>query len=100
MYFLLKFFDRYTWVKRLSFLGKLDAEQIAFEKFVLDTRYTLNLLFLTVGVSVIGLVVYVFVAWLLRSYELKIFVGLVKRFLSKSTALREPITGPDADSIS
>ena len=108
MYFLLKFFDRYTWVKRLSFLERIDAESIAFEKFVLDTRYTLNLLFLTVAVGFIGFIVYIFVSWILKSQELKVFVGLARKFTLKSTAFlsgasmppkeQEPITSTDSDS--
>ena len=108
MYFLLKFFDRYTWVKRLSFLERIDAESIAFEKFVLDTRYTLNLLFLTVAVGLIGFIVYIFVSWILKSQELKVFVSLARKFTLKSTAFlsgasmppkeQEPITSTDSDS--
>ncbi len=104
MYFLLKFFDRYTWVKRLSFLGGVAAESIAFEKFVLDTRYTLNLLFLTASVGIVGFLVYILVAWILRSGELVTFINLLKKFTSSvvvsSPKEQEPITGSDTDTSS
>src|SRR4029079_19588228 len=55
MYFLLKLFDRSVWVKQLSFLGQVDiSNNIPFELFVLDTRYTINLLILTIFVMVSG----------------------------------------------
>lgn len=81
MFFILKFFDRSVWVKRLSFLGKLDGKNIPFEKFVLDTRFTGNLLILTFFVIAIGGVVYYFMSVLLRSKELDYFIGLVRRMM-------------------
>ena len=63
------------------FLDKVSIDnEIAFDKFVLDTRYTLNLIILVVGVSLIGFLVYILVSWLLKSQELKIFVKLIKKF--------------------
>src|SRR3972149_11531965 len=57
MYFMLKFFDRSVWVKELSFLGRIDADKyIPFQRFVLDTRYTANLLILTMFVLLTGAV--------------------------------------------
>lgn len=85
MYLLLKFFDKYAWIKRLSFLGKIDFDQIHFEKFVLDTSYTINLLILTVMVCLVGLSLYVFMVWLLGVPELKTFAGLYKRISSSPT---------------
>jgi len=86
MYFLLKIFDKSVWVKKLSFLGKLDVgKNIPFEKFVLDTRLTFNLLVLTTFVIVVGAIVYYLVSLVLRSKELKYFSGLVKRMLKTKT---------------
>jgi putative peptidoglycan lipid II flippase len=81
MFFILKVFDRSVWVKRLSFLGKLDGRVVPFEKFVLDTRYTVNLLILTVFVILVGSAVYFLVSWLLKSRELAYFINLAKRML-------------------
>ncbi len=73
MFFILKFFDRSVWVKRLSFIGGLDLANLPFEKFVLDTRYTLNLLILTAVVSLIGMGVYIICLVIMRSKELQSF---------------------------
>ncbi|OGM77462.1 murein biosynthesis integral membrane protein MurJ [Candidatus Woesebacteria bacterium RIFOXYA1_FULL_43_9] len=81
MFLLIKLFDRSVWVKRLSFIAFLD-ENIPFEKFVLDTRFTQNLLILTVLVSLIGGVVYLAVSWLLKVRELSSFQKLIKRLLT------------------
>ncbi len=86
MYFILKIFDKSAWVKKLSFLGKLDAgRNIPFEKFVLDTKFTINLLALTIFVIVVGIITYYLISLILRSEELKYFSGLVKRMLKSRT---------------
>lgn len=78
MYFILKFFDRSVWIKKLSFIGNID---IPFEKFVLDTRYAGNLLLLTAVVGLIGVVVYILILKILKSKELDTFIELFKRML-------------------
>lgn len=84
MYFLLKIFDKSVWVKRLSFLGKIEsARYFPFEKFVLDTRYTVNLLILTFIVSMVGLSVYLGVSVLLKNREVFTLLSLVKRVFVK-----------------
>jgi putative peptidoglycan lipid II flippase len=84
MFVLLRFFDRYTWIKRLSFLGKLEiSKNIKFENFVLDTRYTINLLALTFFVSLIGVLVYLFISFLLKTKELYTFTALTKRIFGR-----------------
>lgn len=84
MFFILKIFDRSVWVKRLSFLTQLEStKNLPFEKFVLDTRYTVNLLILTGVVSLIGIVIYIITSAILRSDELGIFLNLLKRTLVK-----------------
>lgn len=84
MFFILKFFDRSVWVKRLSFLGKVEAIKfIPFERFVLDTRYTLNLLILTVMVAVIGGAVYLVSSMVLKSEELLAFLKILKKTFVK-----------------
>lgn len=71
MFYLLKFFDK--WAIKLP-------KPIAFENFVLDTRYTLNLIILTILVALAGLGVYLLVSIILKSRELyEIFDSLKKR---------------------
>jgi len=83
-FFLLKIFDRSVWVKRLSFLGAIESTKvIAFEKFVLDTRYTVNLLILTLLVSLVGVFIYLGLSVILKNREFYTFVGLVRRILVK-----------------
>jgi len=101
MFFMLRFFDRYTWVKRLTFLSKIDG--INFQKFVLDTRYTVNLFVLTLFVSLFGLSVYILVSVILKSQEVWTFFNLlqrifVKRVLGKVPAKeQESVTPPTTD---
>lgn len=85
MYVVLKIFDKSVWVKRLSFLGKIDATQyLPFESFVLDTRYTFNLVILTLLVSAVGLSVYLGISILLKTQEVFILFNLIKRiFVSR-----------------
>lgn len=78
MYFMLKFFDKSVWIKKLSFISNLD---LPFEKFVLDTRYAGNLLILTIIVGIIGTSVYLIILKLFKSTELETFVNLFKRML-------------------
>lgn len=99
MYFLLKIFDRSVWVKRLSFLGKLDAtKNLPFENFVLDTRYTTNLLILTFMVALIGGVTYIVLSIILRSDEVWVFFRIARRLFVKHKVSpipereQEPIT--------
>jgi len=92
MYFLLKIFDRSVWVKKLSFLGKIEGlENINFERFVLDTRYTGNLLILTIFVFAVGSLVYLILSLMLKSEELKYFLGLIKRSLSNIGFIKFPV---------
>lgn len=81
MYFLLKFFDKYAWIKRLSFLGSDIVKNIPFEKFVLDTRYTINILILTAIVSAVGTLIYLGVTILLKTEEVISYFNLIKRFV-------------------
>lgn len=106
MYFILKIFDRSVWIKRLSFLGRFDMVRgIPFESFVLDTRYTLNLLILTVFVVVVGVIVYLATSILLKSREVWYFFNLVSRVVKRKvepipTKETEPVTPPPSDTSS
>ena len=96
MFFLLKVFDRSVWVKRLSFLGKIESTKyLPFENFVLDTRYTLNLLALTILVSTVGLLVYLGTAGILRSQELIVFKNLLRRIFIKRKVAPIPEKEPE-----
>lgn len=84
MFFLLKIFDRSVWVKRLSFLGKIESSKyIDFERFVLDTRYTVNLLILTIVVSAVGGLVYLALSVILKNSEVYTFANLARRVFIK-----------------
>lgn len=78
MFFILKFFDKSVWIKKLSFISNLS---LPFDKFVLDTRYAGNLLILTIIVGIIGVSVYLIILKLFKSTELETFVNLFKRML-------------------
>jgi len=94
MFFFLKFFDRSVWVKRLSFLGQIEATKvIPFEKFVLDTRYTANLIILTALVSLVGLGVYLSINILFGSKEVWEFVALLKGIFVKHKVVSIPKEG-------
>ncbi|OGM11728.1 murein biosynthesis integral membrane protein MurJ [Candidatus Woesebacteria bacterium RBG_16_34_12] len=105
MFVMLKLFDRSVWVKRLSFLGLIEGtENIRFEKFVLDTRFTINLLVLTLIVSFIGMVVYLGLSILLRSNEVWTFFNLIKRILIKHKVSpipeeQEPVVPTPTDTV-
>ncbi|MBI2268004.1 MAG: murein biosynthesis integral membrane protein MurJ [Candidatus Blackburnbacteria bacterium] len=80
MFFLLKVMDRAAWDKKLSFLGQLGlAPPTTFDKFVLDTRYTVNLVILTFLVGLVGLGIYVAVAHVLGVRELGPVLKVVRR---------------------
>jgi putative peptidoglycan lipid II flippase len=82
MYFLLKFFDRSVWVKQLSFLSNASS-LLPFEKFVLDTRYTVNLLILTVITLLIGASVYLIFSFIFNIEEAHYFLKVAKKLLQK-----------------
>lgn len=79
MFFLLKIFDRSAWDKKLSFLGRFGLRlPTTFEYFVLDTRYTINLITLTLIVGSVGVFTYLFLAYLLKIEALKKIIKLKK----------------------
>jgi len=90
MYILLKIFDRSAWDKRLSFLGYLTLPE-RFECFVLDTRYTINLVILTIAVATAGTVIYLLVAKLLGVNEVSLIGALWRRLprLAKTAPPRQ-----------
>ncbi|MEX1061574.1 MAG: murein biosynthesis integral membrane protein MurJ [Patescibacteria group bacterium] len=77
MYVFLKLLDRSAWDRQLSFLGKLALPE-EWSVFVLDTRYTVNLIVLTAAVAVLGALVYLGICNLLKVEEVKL-VGQVWR---------------------
>lgn len=93
MFFALKVFDRSVWVQKITILGSLVPDGIAFEKFVLDTRYTVNLIILTIFVGLLGLGIYILLCWLSRSEELSALTRLIgRRRVTISPAKEEPLT--------
>lgn len=99
MYFMLKIFDKSVWVKRLSFLNGLDATRVfPFEKFVLDTRYTGNLIILTLITFFVGILIYILLSLLFKIEEAHYFLNLAKKIVIKKalppipTKEQEPIT--------
>lgn len=100
MYVLIKLFDRSVWLKRLSFLTDIKVlKDLNFESFVIDTRYTGNLIILTTVTAITGGLVYLGVSYVLRSQELYDFIALVKkRKFSVETPEDEPLTTTSSDS--
>ena len=97
MYFLLKFFDRSVWIKRISFIPTLEAtKSLHFDSFVLDTRYTINLLILTVFVAIIGAVIYIFLSLVFKSDQVWNFFSMVKRLLGRKVY---PVPSKETESI-
>lgn len=98
MYIPLKLFDRSVWIKRLSFLTEMGTiKDMPFDKFVLDTRYTINLIFLTLLVSIIGLVVYILIALLLKTKEVHSLFRLVRRLVIRKRI--NPLSRRDKDLV-
>lgn len=95
MYFFLKFLDKSVWEQR----GINTALLIPFDKLILDTRYTVNLIVLTVVAGAVGLTSYVVTSYLLRSSELSAFIEVVKRnrMLLRITGKMEPVTETPPD---
>ena len=91
MFFMLKIFDKSVWVKRLSFLGAVDATRtFPFEKFVLDTRYTGNVIILTLMTFIVGILIYILLCLLFRVDEVKYFLNLAKRIAVKKAMPQIP----------
>lgn len=104
MFFLIKIFDRSVWVKQLSFLsGKPLTSYFPFESFVLDTRYTVNVLILTVMVFIIGAFIYIGLSLALRIEETRYFLNVVKKFIARKALPgipekeQEPVSPPTTD---
>lgn len=99
MFVLLKLLDRSAWDKKLSFLGELGlALPTTFDRFVLDTRYTVNLIVLTVVVAVIGLVAYLLTTWFLGVRELELVIKAFKK-VPLFTPLKNIFPGTSTDSV-
>lgn len=80
MFILLKLLDRSAWDKKLSFLGQIGIGlPTTLDKFILDTHYTTNVIFLTLVVAGVGFVVYILLAYLLKIEELKIVYRALRR---------------------
>jgi len=92
MFFFLKILDRSAWDKKLSFLGKFGlALPVTFDRFVLDTRYTVNLIYLTIIVCLIGLAVYIFMIGVFKIPEIKIFARLLTK-ITRPKIISPPVS--------
>lgn len=102
MFILLKILDRSAWDRKLSFLGQLGLGlPTTFDRFVLDTRYTINLILLTFLVALVGLLVYLLITYLLRVEELGVFLRSLRKIsieklprFVKPAAKEEPLAPP------
>jgi putative peptidoglycan lipid II flippase len=98
MFFFLKILDRSVWSKQLSFLGRLGVTlPTNFERFVFDTRYTINVILLTGLVGLLGAGVYLLLAKILRIKESLVLVKFISRLKPLLSRFRiakekEPIT--------
>jgi putative peptidoglycan lipid II flippase len=98
MYFLLKFFDKSVWIKRLGLLGQIEGiRSLNFERFVLDTRYTLNLLILTLVVSFIGAVIYLVISFILKNDQLWTFVNLIQKVVLRRKV--DPVPDEETETV-
>jgi hypothetical protein len=77
MFFLIKFFDKWYWLKQTT--------SIPFEKFVLDTSYSLNVLILTVMSFLIGMIVYIALSLIFNIEEARYFLAVAKRFIIRKS---------------
>jgi putative peptidoglycan lipid II flippase len=76
---LLKLLDRSAVDKNLWFLGVLGLRlPTTFDKFLLDTHYTINVIILTFGAGVVGLILYLFLCYILQVEELRIVARAFK----------------------
>jgi putative peptidoglycan lipid II flippase len=84
MFFMLKIFDKSVWVKKLSFLSGVDAARtFPLEKFMLDTRYTGNVIILTGMTFLIGAIIYTLLSLLFRIDEASYFLSAAKKLIVK-----------------
>jgi hypothetical protein len=103
MFFMLKIFDKSVWVKRLSFLSGVEvAKTFPFERFMLDTRYTGNVIILTGMTFLVGAIIYTLLSLLFKIPEARYFLRVARRVITKRTLPplppkeQEPIT-PSTD---
>ena len=95
MFILLKILDRSVWDKKLSFLGQIGLGlPTTFDKFVLDTRYTLNLILITAFVAFVGAAIYLLISYLLKVEELNLIIKAFKK-LSLSRFMQGPKAEPE-----
>lgn len=104
MYILLKVLDRSAWDQKLSFLKHIGFSlPTTFDRFVLDTRYTINLIAVTFLVALFGFCLYLVLSYLFKIEELQFVVRALRKvsrnrlpaFLKETeTKSAEPIAPP------
>jgi putative peptidoglycan lipid II flippase len=84
MFLILKIFDKSVWVKRLSFLSGVDVTRtFPFERFMLDTRYTGNVILLTGVTFLVGAIIYILLTLLFKVEESRYFLSVAKKVIVK-----------------
>ena len=81
MYVILKVLDRSAWDPQVSFLGRF-ALPAEWPSFILDTRYTVNLIILTFEVLLVGALVYLLLCRILKVGELQVLPQIWRRIIS------------------
>jgi len=102
MLFILKVFDRSVWVKRLTFFTDIEmVRNLNFEAFVLDTRYSFNLMILTMLTALAGGSVYLAVSYVLRSRELATLVRVMRTrsFAAPPAKEMEPVSPRPTETV-
>lgn len=76
-YMVFKLLDRYSWGQGLS-LGRIQLPTTLYN-MVVDTSYTLNLVYFTVLIGLFGLGVYLLLSYLMGVTEVRLVLNLVRR---------------------
>ena len=80
MYILLKVLDRSAWDQKLSFFRHIGLSlPTTFDLFVLDTRYTVNLVAVTFLVALFGFLLYLALSYILKIEELQFVVRALRK---------------------
>ncbi|TSC90224.1 MAG: Integral membrane protein MviN [Microgenomates group bacterium Gr01-1014_5] len=80
MYILLKVLDRSAWDQKLSFFRHIGLSlPTTFDLFILDTRYTVNLVAVTFLVALFGFLLYLALSYMLRIEELQFVLRALRK---------------------
>lgn len=101
MYIFLKLLDRSAWDQKLSFFRHIGLSlPTTFDRFVLDTRYTGNLIAVTFLVALFGFALYLLLSYLLKIEELQFVVRALRKVSrNRLPAFLKEAEGKDAEPI-